>query len=72
MTSTVIRLAPAPRQRLFSTRAAARYIGVGEDTMRSYADEGLILARRLKRRRVFALEDLDAFIDGLPEYRTYE
>ena len=59
-------------QRLFSTRAADLYLGISADSMRAYADEGLIPARRLKRRRVFTVEDLDTFIDGLPEYRTYE
>jgi len=68
----LISIVQIPRQRLFSTRAAAQYIGVSEDSLRTYADQGLIAAKRLKRRRVFALEDLDAFIDGLPDYRTYE
>lgn len=31
-----------PNQRLFSTRAAAQYLGVSDDTSSPYADEGLI------------------------------
>ena len=69
---TALALIQVPNQRLFSTTAAAQYLGVSDDTLRTYADEGLIPARRLKRRRVFTLEGLDTFIDGLPEYRTYE
>ncbi len=72
MITKAITLIQVPVRRLFSTRAAAQYLGISDDTLRTYADEGLIPARRLKRRRVFALEDLDTFIDGLPEYRTYE
>ncbi len=64
-----IALIQVPNQRLFSTKAAAQYLGVHPDTMRKYADLGSIRARKLERRRVFALEDLDTFIDALPEYQ---
>ncbi len=57
-----------PNQRLFGTKAAANYLGVHPDTLRKYADLGWIKARHLERRRVFALEDLDTFIDSLPCY----
>ena len=67
-----IALIQVPNQRLFSTRAAAQYLGICEDTLRTYADLGDILARRLGRRRVFTLEDLDAFIEALPEYRSVD
>ena len=72
MTTKLVKLIQATSQRLFNTNQAAQYLGISDDSMRSYADEGLINARRLKQRRVFAREDLDAFIDSLPEYRTYE
>ncbi len=65
-----IALIQVPNQRLFSTKAAARYLGVHPDTLRKYADLGWIKARRLERRRVFALEDLDQFIDCLPDYQS--
>jgi len=64
-------LIQVPNQRLFSTKAAAQYLGVHPDTVRKYADLGRIRARKLERRRVFALEDLDAFINALPEYQSY-
>jgi len=67
-----VALIRVPNQRLFGTKAAAKYLGVHPDTLRKYADLGWIKARRLERRRVFALEDLDAFIDALPEYQSYD
>ncbi len=63
-----IALIQVPTRRLFSTKAAASYLGVHPDTVRKYADLGWIRARKLERRRVFTLEDLDAFIDSLPCY----
>jgi len=41
---------------------------VHEQTLRRYADQGLLRARRLNGHRVFALEDLDRFIDNLPAW----
>jgi len=72
MTLKAIDLIQVPNQRLFSTKSAAQYLGVHPDTVRKYADLGSIRARRLERRRVFALEDLNAFIDALPEYQSYD
>ncbi len=72
MIGKTVALIQVPNQRLFSTKAAAQYLGVHPDTMRKYADLGSIRARRLEKRRVFALEDLDAFIDTLPEYQSYD
>ncbi|MDA2934062.1 helix-turn-helix domain-containing protein [Acidobacteria bacterium AH-259-D05] len=65
-------LLQVPNQRLFGTKAAAKYLNVHPDSLRKYADLGWIKARRLERRRVFTLEDLDAFIDALPDYQSYE
>ncbi len=67
-----IALIQVPNQRLFGTKAAAQYIGVHPDTLRKYADLGWIKPKRLENRRVFALEDLDTFIDTLPEYQSYD
>ena len=67
-----VALLQVPNQRLFSMKAAAQYLGVCEDTLRKYADLGMIPARRLEKRRVFSLEDMDSFVDSLPEYRSYE
>jgi len=72
MLSQNIALFQIPNQRLFSTKAAAQYLGVHPDSMRKYADLGRIEARRLFKRRVFTLEDLNAFIDDLPNYQTHD
>ncbi len=72
MISKPLELIQVPNQRLFSTKAAAQYLGVHPDTVRKYADLGWIRPRKLERRRVFALEDLDAFINALPEYQSYD
>jgi DNA-binding transcriptional MerR regulator len=56
---------------IFSTKAAAQYLGVHPNTLRKYSDLGLITARKLQRRRVFTLEDLDVFIESLPPYSDY-
>ena len=64
-----VALIQGPNQRLFSTKAAARYLGVHPDTVRKYSDLGWVKARRLENRRVFSLEDLDHFIESLPEYQ---
>ncbi len=72
MIGKTIALIRIPNQRLFSTQAAARYLGICEDTLRTYADLGDIPARRLGRRRVFTLEDLDTFIEALPAYRSVD
>ena len=72
MLSQHLALIQIPNQRLFNTKTAAEYLGVHPDTLRKYADLGRIEARRLFKRRVFTLEDLNAFIDDLPNYQTYD
>lgn len=68
MTDRHMPVVRVPNQRLFGTKAAARYLGICVDTLRAYADLGRIEARRLGRRRVFTLDALDGFIDALPCY----
>ena len=57
-----------PNQRLFGTKAAAKYLGVHQQTLRKYADLKKLPARRLESRRVFLLEDLNRFIEALPRW----
>lgn len=63
-----VALIQVPNQRLFSAKAAARYLGISLDTLRTYSDLGRIPVKCLGRRRVFTLEALDRFIDDLPCY----
>ncbi len=68
MVGKLVTLIHVPNQRLFKTKEAAKYLGIHPDTLRTYADLGRITPRRINNRRVFTLEDLDAFIDSLPCY----
>jgi excisionase family DNA binding protein len=61
-----VALTQIPNQRLFGTKAAARYLGLHEQTLRKLTDEGLIASHRLGFRRVYLLDDLDKFISTLP------
>ncbi len=72
MIGNPVALIQVPNQRLFSTKEAAQYLGICVDTLRKYADLGVVHARMLCRRRVFSLEDLDALIDSLPTYNGCE
>jgi|SRR5437764_1383662 Helix-turn-helix domain len=57
-----------PNQRLFKTKAAARYLGIHPQTLRKYTDEGKLVALNLVGSRVYDLEELDRFITSLPEW----
>ena len=63
-----IALIQVPNQRLFGTKAAARYLGIHEQTLRKLTDLDELPARRMGRRRVCRLEDLDRYIDSLPRW----
>ncbi len=63
-----VALIRVPNQRLFALKAAARYLGVHPNTLRQLADSGVVTARRHGKRRVFLLEDLDRFVEDLPEW----
>ncbi len=63
-----IALIQVPNQRLFGIKAAARYLDLHAQTLRKLTDLGEIQARRLGERRVYTLEELDGFIDTLPEW----
>ena len=67
-----IQVQPVPSQRLFSVSAAARYLGISDDTLRKYADLGKIPAYRfINGNRVFKLEDLNRLIDELPYWNDH-
>lgn len=63
-----IALIQIPNQRLFAVKAAARYLGIHEQTLRKLTDLGEILARRMGSRRVYLLDDLDRYIESLPRW----
>jgi hypothetical protein len=63
-----VTLIQVPNKRLFQVAAAARYLGISPNSLRKYADLGLIRALKFDRRRVFDLEDLNRFVASLPCY----
>jgi hypothetical protein len=70
MIGNPIALIQIPSQRLFSLSAAAQYVGKSKWTLQKYADLGKIEARvefdlNGRKRRVFTLEALDAYIESL-------
>ena len=66
-TVPLVTIHQVPNQRLFKVSAAARYLGICDDTIRKYADLGQIpVYRFLNGDRVFRLEDLNGLIDSLP------
>lgn len=68
MIGKTIALIQVPNQRLFGTKAAARYLGIHEQTLRKLTDLGELPARKLGHRRVYTLEDLDQYVDSLPRW----
>lgn len=61
-------IALVPKRRLFKFREACQYLSVSEHTLNDMIDDGLIPCYRLGREKRFRLEELDKFIEGLPEY----
>jgi len=63
-----VALIQVPNQRLFSVKAAAQYLDLHEQTLRKLTAAGEIKAWKMGSRRVYRLEDLDAYIDSLSEW----
>ena len=53
-------------QRLFGPKAASRYLGICEDTLKKITDLEQIPAFNLNGRRAYRIEDLERFIESLP------
>ena len=59
-----------PNQRLFGPSAAARYLGICTDTLYKITDLGQVKAFNQNGRRVYRLEDLEAYVESLPEWHN--
>lgn len=59
-------LIPVPSRRLLGPKAAAKYLGICEDTLKKMTDLDQIRAFNMNGRRAYRLEDLEAFIESLP------
>jgi hypothetical protein len=66
MTDKAIALVVTRNQRLFGPKAAARYLGICEDTLKKISDLGQLRAFNMNGRRGYRLEDLDAYVESLP------
>jgi hypothetical protein len=65
-----VALIQVPNQRLFGPKAAAKYLGICEDTLKKITDFGQILAYSLNGRRAYRLEDLNGFVESLPKWEN--
>lgn len=63
-----IALIQVPNQRLFIMSAAARYLGISDDSLKKYTDLGQIKAYDFNGRRAYRLEDMDYLIENLPQW----
>ena len=61
-----------PDKRKFSIDEAARYLGMHKQTLREKSDLGTIPSKKEGKFRVFLLEDLDRYLNGLPPYESEE
>ncbi len=73
MVGKTVALIQVPNQRLFRVAQAAHYLGKHPNTIRKLADLGEIKAcvevdSSGRRHRVFTLDELDAYIDSLPQW----
>jgi excisionase family DNA binding protein len=57
-----------PVQRLYTVRAASRYLGLNPATLRRLSDLGELRARRVGTHRMFLKEDMDAWIESNPSW----
>ena len=65
----IVQVIAVPEQAAFRTKAASRYLDMSPNTLRKRADSGLIPCRTdVNGHRVFLVEDLDAYLRGLPIY----
>jgi hypothetical protein len=65
-----VALIQIPNQRLFGPSAAAKYLGICTDTLYKITDLGQVKAFNQNGRRAYRLEDLDAYVESLPQWHT--
>ena len=69
MIAKPVALLQVPNQVLFSLRAAARFLGISEDTLAMDCDLGKIPCYEFHGRRTFKLPDLERLVDSLPDWQ---
>ncbi len=63
-----IALIQVPSKRGFPITEAAQYLGMHPQTLRELSDLGTVPARKVGKRRLFLLEDLDAWLERQPRW----
>jgi excisionase family DNA binding protein len=58
-----------PTQRLHSVSEAAAYLGVARNTLIKLTENGEVTSHMFRGRRTYRVEDLDRYIDSLPEWK---
>jgi hypothetical protein len=64
-------LKEVPTQRMFTSAAAAQYLGISLNTLFAITDEGQLKAYVFRHRRAYRLEDLDRLIESQKEWKVY-
>ena len=64
----VAQVVSIPVQRVFPPRQAAQYLGVHPQTLKKLTDEGKLPARWMRNRRAYLLEELERYVQSLPDY----
>jgi len=65
-----IQLVTIPEQAVFYVGDASKYLGISPNTLRKRADLGLVPCKQDGNgKRVFLLEDLDAYRKSLPTFQ---
>ena len=66
-----IQIVTVPEQAVFYVGDASEYLGICPNTLRNRSDRGLIPCRQDENgKRVFLLEDLDAYRKSLPPFKA--
>jgi len=66
-----IQVVTVPEQATFYVGDASKYLGISRNTLRNRSDRGLIPCRQDENgKRVFLLEDLDAYRKSLPPFKA--
>ncbi len=63
-----IRFEPIPEQRLLKIGQAATYLGLTAATLRGLTDAGQLPCKMFSGKRMFILEDLNAWIDSRADW----
>lgn len=67
-TDAVTMIIRVPERRLLSPKAACRYLGISDETLRKLTIEGGLKAKWHLNRKGYLIDELDRYIAQLPDY----